>query len=84
MHAGRHLLMVVTGWGKHSKGGMGTLKYVVEQQLGLACVQQRFNCSFDSVNRGALLIALHPQNTVAEPPSVKDIKDSEVLLNNNG
>ena len=76
--------MVVTGWGRHTEGewaGKGALKNAVEDQLGLACVRQRFNCDFATVNKGALLVALHPRNTVAERPYAKDIADSEVLLN---
>lgn len=73
--------MVVTGWGKHSKSGVGTLKYVVQEQLELACIRQRFNCAFANVNKGALLIGLHPRGTTAQPPSTRDVHDSEVLLN---
>lgn len=79
INAGRHLLMVITGWGKHSKGGMGTLKHVVINQLQMVCVKQRFNCDWGTVDKGAVLVALHPQGTHAEPPSSPDVTDAQVL-----
>jgi hypothetical protein len=73
--------MVITGWGKHSKQGGGVLKHAVAEHLSLVCIRQRFNLDFASVNKGAILVALHPQGTRPEPPSARDVQDSNVLLN---